>query len=119
MDEQGQCISRCEQQVRTLVYFELSQSTWTNKVIALFSVNSMSEHLFIFQNISINIDEEGQCISQCGKHVKTLVYFKLFIVGLLLAHKRNAIKMAFCWWVDDGPLSVVFGFTLSLSLLIN
>ena len=28
---------------------------------------------------------------------------------LLSARRRNAIKMAFCWWVDGGPLIDVAG----------
>ena len=28
------------------------------------------------------------------------------------AHQQNAIWMAFPWWVDDGPLLMVFGSSL-------
>ena len=31
-----------------------------------------------------------------------------FNVGPSPVHQRNAISMAFRWWVDDGPLIVVF-----------
>ena len=38
-----------------------------------------------------------------------------FNIGPPSARQRNAIKMAFRWWADDGPLLVVFGSTLPAS----
>ena len=38
-----------------------------------------------------------------------------FNIGPAPAHQRNAIKMAFHWRADDGPLIVVFGSSLPSS----
>ena len=41
-----------------------------------------------------------------------------FIVGPSSARQRNAIRMAFCWRADVGPILVVFGSTHQIKINI-
>ena len=59
---------------------------------------------------------KSQLSNTCPNSLKNYKATKpAFNVGPSSAHQRNAIKMAFRWQADDGPLLVLIGSSLPLS----